>query len=105
MFDAADIVRRQSFVVDLRLYLPVPPAGVVLLSGQDHRGIRRRSRESVIAPMGREPAGDSRVIDLQDQQQSVLIIGANHHLRDLLAWLSFKVQGSKVQNGILTLNA
>jgi hypothetical protein len=55
--------------------------------------------------MGCEPAGDSRVIDLQDQQQPVLIIGANHHLRDLLAWLSLKVRGSKVQNGILTLNA
>src|SRR5690242_16318853 len=79
MFDAADVVRRQSFAVELRLYLPVPPAGVVFLRGENHGGVGRRTSEIIVAPVGRKPTGDSRVIHLQNQQQPVLIVRANHH--------------------------
>src|SRR5512146_1170616 len=79
MFDAADVVRGQSFAVELRLDLPVPPAGVVFLRGKNHGGVGRRTSEIIVAPMGRKPTGDSRVIHLQNQQQSILIVRANHH--------------------------
>src|ERR1044071_450242 len=81
MFDAADIIRRQPFAAELRFDFPVPPAGVVLLGGENHGGVGRRPREIFISPVGGEPTGDSRMVDLQDQQQSFTVVGANHHKR------------------------
>jgi hypothetical protein len=79
MFDAADVVRRQSFAVELRFDFPIPPAGIVLLRCENHRGVWGRAGEIAIAPMGGKPTGDFRMIHLQNQQQLFLIVRANHH--------------------------
>jgi hypothetical protein len=79
MFNAADIVRWQSFVVEMRLDLPVPPTAIVLLGGQDQRMVRPRRRKGVVAPVGGKPSGHFRVVDLQNKQYTFIVVVANHH--------------------------
>src|SRR5262245_60544151 len=66
VFDATDVVRRKTLLVDRGFDLPVPPTAVVLLSGKDHRSIRTQPGELIVAPVGREQSGDARVVSLQN---------------------------------------
>jgi hypothetical protein len=64
------IIHRKPFIVERRrLHLPFPPAAVVLVSGQDNGCIGLGASKVFVAPMGREKAGHTRVVDLQRQHQ------------------------------------
>ena len=79
MLDAADIVGRQTFVVELRSDLPIPPAGIMLLGRQDHGAVGGGGGEIVVSPMGGKPTGYLRVVDLKDEQKLLVTVGAYHH--------------------------
>src|SRR5262245_35478608 len=49
--NTADIVRRVALRIQRRLDFPIPPSAVVFLSRQNHRSVRSKFCEILVAPM------------------------------------------------------
>jgi hypothetical protein len=52
VFDAADVIRWITLLVESRLDLPIPPPAVVLLGCEHHRGVWIEAGKFIVAPMG-----------------------------------------------------
>src|SRR4030095_9793913 len=50
--NAADVVRRVALRIQRRLDFPIPPSAVMFLSRQNHRSVRSKFCEILVAPMG-----------------------------------------------------
>src|ERR1051325_6451894 len=74
------MIERISLVVERRrAHLPFPPADVVLSCGQDNGSVRTRPIEVFVAPVSGKIARDTRMIDLQRQNDSSVIVRISHH--------------------------